>query len=212
MICPRCQDEVRRKLGQQIGLRDDLTTEYTKQARKVEQIRIHGFGEARIPYEASASRALDLQWNFLTFWLATCAKIFGVKPPRCSLKFVTHYLALALPQIVNRAEASQLLTELRRLHSQILAVIDLPSILIRGLGPCPEIYPNDGHDDHCPGQVEAYVPTDDMEPAELRCTKCKVSWPSWTWTNVGKRILARKTELAKQRQLAASIAKEMTSA
>ena len=216
VICARCENEVRRKLGQQIGLRDDLTTEYTKQARKVEQLRVHGFGEARIPYEESASRVLDLQWNFLRVWLATCANMFGVKPPRCSLAFAAHYLALALPQIVNRAEAAQLLAELRQLHRDILAIIDLPAILIRGLGPCIEKYPNEangGADEYCPGQVEALVnPGDDLEPGEMRCNKCDVGYHSMSWARVGKRILARAAELAKQRQLAASIAKEMTSA
>jgi hypothetical protein len=48
---------------------------------------------------------------------------------------------------------------------------------------------------HCPGEVRAYIPNTDTQPARLECSTCHTVWEPWQWLRAGRRILDRKATM-----------------
>lgn len=229
VICVRCEGEARRKLSNQTSLHDDLTTEYLRLVRKTEQLRVTSARSFPIPYEAKAADLLRRQHSWLEGWTAvvlrlrpqqigpycgtcrhtSCKTVRDTQPPTTpQIPDMACYVEAALPILRKKPEAAQLLSELRKLTGDIITVIDLPEIRTRiNAGPCPKLWPHEGVEEPCPGQVEAIVPADETIPAVLRCTACHAEWPSVEWTTAGKRILARSNQIKQQQQLAKQFAK-----
>jgi hypothetical protein len=44
------------------------------------------------------------------------------------------------------------------------------------------------HAIHCPGEVRAYIPNTDTQPARLECNTCHTIWEAYQWMRLGKRI------------------------
>jgi hypothetical protein len=158
-----------------------------------------------MPYDSRAARLLERQTAWLAGWVATVRRLdrhdrWGdpSELPRPSMRVLADYVTATLPVLRHKPEGPALLAEARHLRDDIAAVIDLPETLIRALGPCPKLWPLDGHEEPCPGEVEAVVPVDESKAAILRCTACKAEWPSWQWTRAGAAILARKDQLERQ--------------
>jgi hypothetical protein len=48
---------------------------------------------------------------------------------------------------------------------------------------------------HCLGEVRAYIPNTDTQPARLECSACHTVWESWQWLRAGRRIKDRETAM-----------------
>jgi hypothetical protein len=82
-------------------------------------------------------------------------------------------------------------------------VIDVPANRTTfPVGPCPEVT---GHQATstglqypllaCPGEVRAYIPNTEDQPARLECTACHTVWESWQWLRAGRRIKDREATM-----------------
>jgi hypothetical protein len=47
------------------------------------------------------------------------------------------------------------------------------------------------HPSHCLGEVRAYIPNTEDQPARLECSACHTVWESWQWLRAGRRIKDR---------------------
>jgi hypothetical protein len=83
-------------------------------------------------------------------------------------------------------------------------VIDVPANRTKFAvpGPCPEwMDPGVPHGIGgtsimcCPGEVWAYIPNTEDQPARLECNACHTVWESWQWMRLGKRIKDREATM-----------------
>jgi hypothetical protein len=134
-----------------------------------------------------------------------------LRDPDPSVAVMGGYLTANLSVLRRKTEAGQMLRDLRALDADVFTLIDLPAHRSRmHVGPCPNTWAVDNdetHLEHCPGQVDAYVPADETAPAYMRCDACGAEWPARYWPDVGASIIARAEELEQQRTLARMVAK-----
>jgi hypothetical protein len=48
---------------------------------------------------------------------------------------------------------------------------------------------------NCLGEVRAYIPNTDTQPARLECSACHTVWESWQWLRAGRRIKDREATM-----------------
>lgn len=234
IICPACEAEAKRLLSNQTALRDDLWTEYLRQARKQEQNKVRSSGEAPLPVDLRAAKLLERQHTVLTRWVdeaaplvmkkrqkfqgpvcrrwcdhRTCQQIRQARSPGPVIPVVAVWLIYALPVLRNLELSGRIVAGLRSLNAEIIALIDSPPMRTRFYaGPCPEVVTDSqGYTEPCPGQVEALVPADEKVPPLMRCPACKTEYSSVQWARAGDRIKARQRVLDEQRRLAAELSK-----
>jgi hypothetical protein len=222
-ICRHCENELRRRLGDQAAHRDDLELEHRRQVRKAEATRRAGLSFP-ILFVEQASRLLKRQLALLEMWvwrlidrdLRRKRRVQGytvMRPaltmPRArSVPVFGAWLATHLSVLRRRVDAADMLRELRALDAEIITLIDLPAMRTNlRVGPCPKKWPTDDGEQHCPGEVFAYVPADETAPAYMRCDACGAEWPSRYWFDAGDDIIARALELDHQRELAEEMTK-----
>ena len=202
--------ELRRRLGNQAAFEHDLETEFRRQVTKAEKLRRRGWSFP-ILFEAQASKLLSRQRWLLTKWLRYVnhlRPLAGLPQPPWSVAVMGGWLAHSLSVLRRKTQAAEMLRDFRDLDAAIMALIDLPEMRTQiYVGPCPNKWPNQETTEHCPGQVEAYVPADENAPAYLHCGACDAQWPSWQWSRAGHEINKRAAELETQRRLAREVAK-----
>lgn len=216
-ICRNCEAELKRRLGNQASHRHDLEIEYLRQTRKAEVLRRGGF-EFPILFEAQARKLLERQLQLLKSWLWQLIEIDAkrkhptlIAPRSCTVPVLGGWLIGHLSVLRRKAEAGKMLRDIRSLDADVFTLIDLPATRTKvHVGPCPNTWPVDDDQtrrEHCPGQVDAYVPADETAPAYMRCDACAAEWPSRYWSDIGADIIARAEELNRQRDLARMVAK-----
>lgn len=94
-----------------------------------------------------------------------------------------------IPDIRKHAEAGELWDEVVSAIRQARNVGDAPANRTTFLvGPCPE----ETKDGLCPGEVFAFIPTEDDRPGRMEChAEPEHRWSSIQWMRAGKRILDR---------------------
>lgn len=212
-ICRRCEEELRRRLGNQAAHCSELETEYLRQTRKAETIRRGGFSFP-ILYEAQARRLLDRQLRLLKTWVsAVVERRSNLRVPHgCTVPILGGWLAGNLSALRRNTKAAEILRDIRLLDQDIFTLIDLPATRTKvHVGPCPNSWPVEESGqtrlEHCPGQIDAYVPADETAPAYMRCDACAAQWPSRYWSDVGEDINARASEIQRRNDLAKSLAR-----
>jgi hypothetical protein len=158
--------------------------------------------------ERAAARREDLVAT-LAAWAPDVARLSGDEPPRLGAG-----VAACAEWLADRGATLRLLDQARQLYDEILdatrgvrRVIDHPDDATRFYaGPCPEGVVGQSADVDsstdvsretvaCPGEVWAHIPSTPDRPALLRCRTCKARWGTPEWSRVGRRMLARMSEL-----------------
>lgn len=188
------------------GLASDLETTATRQDRLGVTSETRTTSEKPLVWNDRASIvAVDLNTT-LNAWALDVARHH--QDPRDPLQPVDHadtgavaeWLARNIHTLTQLADAGQAHNEIVDAHHRALAAIDYPNIRTKFLvGPCPELL-GDQHDEPCPGEVWAFIPTSEHEPAWLRCQNedCGAGWNTTQWNRVGDRIQRRKRQLDRQ--------------
>jgi hypothetical protein len=123
---------------------------------------------------------------------ASCAavRIYDQAPTAHPAVQASHYLLAEMPTLRKHGAASEAYDEIVAGIRQARATADrAANRTIINVGPCPEA----GADGcACPGEVFAFIPTEDERPARMECkADSEHKWTSIQWLRTGRRILDR---------------------
>lgn len=201
-ICTHHAGELAERLREVPDLLDDMLVTISRQDR------IGAGGKAGPPDEQpgprlDVSRVLDALVGEITTWARDIAETYGLQipvPDRPAQDARLHSAAVAADWLAEHAALIRTHRAALECHRALTAAIaaarhkaDRPDDRTRFVvGPCPE---SDVRGRYCPGQVWAYIPTDQRDPAELRCSLCPATWDTTRWRRAGARIAARRDQL-----------------
>lgn len=201
-ICTHCTNSLGEQLRGVPDLLDDLLVTISRQDR------LSTGGKAGQPGGQPAPRldvsdALDALAGEITTWARDLADRHGLTIPvpdrpaqdarLQSAAWAADWLADHVHLIRTHPAALESHRALTTAITAARSKADRPDDRTRfAVGPCPE---NDARGQPCPGQVWAHVPTDQREPAELRCRSCGARWDTTRWYRMGARIAARRRQL-----------------
>lgn len=192
VLCSRCGDRLAEDLQRVPDLIGDL---HITLARWDEiHVKQGRGGETGLPFRVAAADALHNLDSIIQFWVGLVAKKRGIDEPPHGLVDQSQWLLRRLDWLRQLDTAGQAYSDLRSAVERGIRAIDRPTHRARFLvGPCPETVADGSA---CNGDVWAYVPTSESDPALLRCRnpQCIAFSKPWTtdqWLRVGKRILRR---------------------
>lgn len=153
-----------------------------------------GLASERNGYHQGASLAADYLQNTLTTWardlVGETRDWFGVMVGGlASSRSAARLLLDHITEIRRHPAAAELHDEVISAIRQARAAADRPANRTTfPVGPCPE----DTDSGPCPGEVVAFIPTEDERPSWLRCQADEAHrWSSIQFYRVGERIRRR---------------------
>lgn len=157
-----------------------------------------------MPYRPDAAELRDDVKASLVGWVRIACEDYRWSPPSDRIAAICHWLADRTTKLRTHEAANEYAAEIADLHARMLTCINPPSTWRYEAGPCPEA---DGEGEPCPGTVHAEVPHEGSgAPPLMRCDTCTTQWASWEWARAGRRIEARRQQLARQREYGGRIA------
>lgn len=209
-ICNLCTHDLERALGDIPALTEELDTTLSRQA-KFSQANDGGKGaDTPVVFHEAAS---DIYWelrNKLIGWTKLHAEETAAKNPTqgpackhclhitCStirrqrrplpadtLTAMSRHLLGRVEWFRHHELAAEMVDDIREPVHRLAHIIDRPQWRSFPIGPCPE--QEDGED--CPGEVRAFLPTDETQAPTLLCQVCGKDWPTIEWLRTGRRIL-----------------------
>lgn len=221
-VCHKCAREARKhlrhipwlyaRLDETIGRRDHLresgsgaTVRPVTYATKAEVPDSPYLGSSGpMPYRPDAADLRDTVKASLVGWVRIACEDYGWRPPSDRITAICHWLADRTNKLRTHEAADEYVREVRDLHDRMLTAINPPAMWRYEAGPCPEVT-DDG--EPCPGIVHAEVPHEGSGvPPLMRCDTCTAEWASWEWARAGRRIEARRQQIARQREYGGRIA------
>lgn len=196
-LCRWCGSELQAQLRQVPALLADLAITYARldQLGPLEAPG-RGHGETPVAWKAPARRAAEALAAVVLRWAREFAPRWGEPHPEGTGRAAA-WLAGRTGSLRREPDAQACAQSISDAIRRGRAVIDLPRNRTRfPVGPCPD---NPG-EQPCSGQVWAYIPLDEREPAQLRCTDCGASWDTTRWRRVGDLIARRRAQLAAERK------------
>jgi hypothetical protein len=187
LVCHACCSTLEYELRDVPAVVAELDVTLAKQARM--EGGKAGLASERNGYHQGASLAADYLQNTLTTWLRDVAPDHNVMWSRD----VSGAAALVLLEEIDAIRRHPAAAEL---HDEVISAIrqarneaDRPANRTTfPVGPCPE----DTETGPCPGEVVAFIPTEDERPSWLRCQADEAHrWSSIQFYRVGERIRRR---------------------
>lgn len=172
--------------------------------------RLHSFTAA---YGVIAGHEIPLPWNepasqaranleaTLAMWVYTLAPhINPPDPPPASTIAAAQWLERNINPLTQHNDAGQAYSDIKNAVDRARKTCDRPDMRAQFfVGPCPELSaPGRAY---CPGEIWAYIPDAEDQPAVMRCTRhpeCPAEWDTTRWLRAGRRILARRAQLDQQ--------------
>jgi hypothetical protein len=192
VLCSRCGDRLAEDLERVPDLIKDL---HVTLARWDEiHVKQGRGGESGLPFRVVAADALRALDSVITFWTEELARKRRAELPPHGLVDQSSWLFRRVDWLRALENAGTAYSEIRAVVDRGIRAIDRPTHRARFLvGPCPEMAADGSN---CTGDVWAYIPTREADPAVLRCRnpQCVAFAQPWTteqWLRVGKRILRR---------------------
>lgn len=190
LLCSACCAILEYELSEVPAIVGELDVTLSRQGR----IGAGGHGGLASEKTPIHPGAMDPVWvlgNVLTTW---ARDVTGDRPGwptesgRDPAIVAAHILLSEMTTIRKHPAANEIMDEVCDAIRLARRTIDRPANrTIIFVGPCPEVDEN-GAD--CPGDVYAFIPTEDDRPGRMQCgTNGVHTWASIQWYSTGKRIL-----------------------
>jgi hypothetical protein len=221
-VCARCARDLERALGDIPAVVHQLNLTLAKQTRYADRAE-RGGNEQPLPMDPQASAAASELRHHLCNWVTIVAETRGLPLPAAAIyhpggepgmdtlaRWMLHHVEWLRHHEHGHVAVEELTGDMRTARR----IIDVPANRTTfPVGPCPETllpgtvvtseweHPSNRFaqgsnvDRHCPGEVRAYIPNTDTQPARLECTTCHTVWESWQWLRAGRRIKDREATM-----------------
>jgi hypothetical protein len=175
-----------------------------------------GAAEHPLPMDPLASAATSDLRHHLCNWVGIVAETRGLPLPAAAIyhpggepgmdtlaRWMLHHVEWLRHHEHGHVAVEELVGDMRTARR----VIDVPANRTTfPVGPCPEFQPISVTpawngtvvqqvEQNCPGDVRAYIPNTDTQPARLECSACHTVWESWQWLRAGRRIKDREATM-----------------
>jgi hypothetical protein len=208
-VCMRCAHNLERALGDIPAVVHQLNLTLAKQTRYADRNE-RGGNEQPLPMDPIASATIDQLRGHLENWAKMIAEIRGYQIPiaetlsrPANLDILSRWMRHHVEWLRHHEAGHDCVEELTGDMRTARRVIDVPANRTTfPVGPCPEVIyiampgdPSMGTKYCCPGEVRAYIPNTDTQPARLECNTCHTVWESWQWLRAGRRIKDREATM-----------------
>jgi hypothetical protein len=211
-VCQRCAHQLERALGDIPAVVHQLNLTLAKQTRYADRNE-RGGNEQPLPMDPAASAASSDLLAHLVAWVRLIAETRGIPLPAApiynpggnpGLNSMSRWMLAHVEWLRHHEAGADCVDEITSDMRVARRVIDVPANKTKFAvpGPCPEFAPmvtvsalNVAFGSHCPGEVWAYIPNTDTQPARLECNTCHTIWESWQWMRLGKRIKDREATM-----------------
>jgi hypothetical protein len=200
-VCARCAHDLERALGDIPAVVHQLNLTLAKQTRYADRNE-RGGNEQPLPMDPQASAAASELRAHLVGWVRLVAEERGWALPEDTLDAMSRRMLHHVEWLRHHQAGHDAVEELTGDMRTARRVIDVPANRTTfPVGPCPELAPRwepmvmaDALV-NCPGEVRAYIPNTDTQPARLECNTCHTVWESWQWLRAGRRIKDREATM-----------------
>jgi hypothetical protein len=213
-VCQRCAHNLERALGDIPAVVHQLNLTLAKQTRYADRAE-RGGNEQPLPMDPLASAATSDLRHHLCNWVSIVAETRGLPLPAAAIYHpggepgmdtLARWMLAHVEWLRHHEHGHVAVDELTGDMRTARRVIDVPANRTTfPVGPCPEM----AHHEpwfmvdarvptsltHCPGEVRAYIPNTDTQPARLECSTCHTVWESWQWLRAGRRIKDREATM-----------------
>jgi hypothetical protein len=217
-ICSHHAHQLERALGDIPATIHQLNLTLAKQTRYADRNE-RGSSEQPLPMDPRASAAASELRHHLCNWVTIIAETRGLPLPAAAtyhpggepgMDTLARWMLQHVEWLRHHAHGHIAVEELTADMRTARRVIDVPANRTTfPVGPCPELASEPVSDTvpglsgqylarcigHCPGEVRAYIPNTDTQPARLECNTCHTMWEPWQWLRAGRRILDRKATM-----------------
>jgi hypothetical protein len=221
-VCQRCAHDLERALGDIPAVVHQLNLTLAKQTRYADRNE-RGGNEQPLPMDPLASAAASELRHHLCNWVTIVAETRGLPLPAAAIYHpggepgmdtLARWMLAHVEWLRHHEHGYVAVEELTVDMRTARRVIDVPANRTTfPVGPCPEfqppneptlegaaiIHPVTGQwinlSRYCPGEVWAYIPNTDTQPARLECSACHTVWESWQWLRAGRRIKDREATM-----------------
>jgi hypothetical protein len=214
-VCQHCAHQLERALGDIPAVVHQLNLTLAKQTRYADRNE-RGSSEQPLPMDPLASAATSDLRHHLCNWVTIVAETRGLPLPAAAIyhpggepgmdtlsRWMLHHVEWLRHHEHGHVAVEELTGDMRTARR----VIDVPANRTTfPVGPCPEFQPisvtpawngtvAQQVEQNCFGEVRAYIPNTDTQPARLECTACHTVWESWQWLRAGRRIKDREATM-----------------
>jgi hypothetical protein len=217
-VCARCAHQLERALGDIPAVIHQLNLTLAKQTRYADRNE-RGGSEQPLPMDPLASAATSELRHHLCNWVSIVAETRGLPLPAAAIYHpggepgmdtLARWMLAHVEWLRHHEHGHVAVEELTGDMRTARRVIDVPANRTTfPVGPCPELhvdrhlppdYPVPTSRDTfmsgpCTGEVRAYIPNTDTQPARLECSACHTVWESWQWLRAGRRIKDREATM-----------------
>ncbi len=192
-ICALCSRDLARALGHIPWLEQQLDIAISRQTRYAAATDGARTTDTAIVHNVAASASASHLRATLVAWCRLTHEEAGADLPADTLTAMSRHLLSRTEWLRHHPAAFDAVDEITHAVRDAQRVVDTPpNRTTFAVGPCPET----GHGDAaCPGEVRAFIPADEAEPARMECGCCHTVWASWQWHRAGRRILDRRAQL-----------------
>jgi hypothetical protein len=209
-VCSRCAHDLERALGDIPAVVHQLNLTLAKQTRYADRNE-RGGNEQPLPMDPLASAATSDLRHHLCNWVGIVAETRGLPLPAAAIYHpggepgmdtLARWMLAHVEWLRHHEHGHIAVEELTGDMWTARRVIDVPANRTTfPVGPCPETVGSmrpalDGAVwVPCLGEVRAYIPNTDTQPARLECNACHTVWESWQWLRAGRRIKDREATM-----------------
>jgi hypothetical protein len=209
-VCSHCAHKLERALGDIPAVVHQLNLTLAKQTRYADRAE-RGGTDTPLPMDPQASAAASELRHHLCNWVGIIAETRGLPLPAAAIYHpggepgmdtLARWMLAHVDWLRHHEHGHVAVDELTGDMRTARHVIDVPANRTTfPVGPCPEqahAVTEYGHAlglGHCPGEVRAYIPNTEDQPARLECSACHTVWESWQWLRAGRRIKDREATM-----------------
>ncbi len=194
-ICSHhCGRDLARALGLVPWLDQQLDLAISRQTRFAAATDGARTTDTAIVFNVAASATAGHLRAILVGWCRMHHEETGTDLPADTLTAMSRHLLRRAEWLRHHPAAFDAVDEITGAVRDAQRVVDTPANRTTFVvGPCPEF--DSRGDTPCPGEVRAFIPADETEPARMECGACHTVWASWQWHRAGRRILDRRAQL-----------------
>lgn len=211
-VCMRCSHRLQRALGDTTYLVGQLDVILAKQAAYRDRNERRS-AETPLPIDLRAAELSSQLRGHYVAWVRLISEERGRDLPKENLPAMARWLLHHVEWLRHHEAGADAIDEICGDIDAVRRLIDIPPYRTTfTFGPCPETsgrnlqaslaithpdVPVTMTTEPCPGEVRAYIPTDESKPARWECNVCLTVWPPIQWNRAGQRIKKRRNELRK---------------
>lgn len=196
-VCSTCRHDLERALSHVPWLDQQLDLAISRQTRYAAATDGARTTDTAIVYNVAASTTAGHLRAILVGWCRMHHEETGTDLPADTLTAMSRHLLRRAEWLRHHEAAFDAVDEITDAVRSAQRVVDTPpNRTTFAVGPCPELGPGVVRGDHhCPGEVRAFIPSDETERPRMECGACHTVWASWQWHRAGRRILERGAQM-----------------